>query len=108
MSDVPTSPRAEPDAPDAGATSSTSPERGSGRWTVARLPPRRYHLVDRVTKLVGILAIGAGLGHAFGALSIPVAALGLLVGVATVFVEVESPEAGATEAGATEADPSSR
>ncbi|WP_423745773.1 hypothetical protein V5735_07415 (plasmid) [Haladaptatus sp. SPP-AMP-3] len=52
------------------------------------LSPRTYVLVDRGSKLVGIVAIVAALQHLFGSLSLPVGVAGLLVGVATVFVEV--------------------
>jgi uncharacterized membrane protein YuzA (DUF378 family) len=56
------------------------------------LPPRTYFLVDWGSKLVGMVAIAAALQHLFGSLSVPVGVVGLLVGIATVFVEVETAE----------------
>lgn len=52
------------------------------------LPPRTYLAVDRGSKLVGLVAIAAGLQHLFGSFSVLIAVLGLLLGVATVFVDV--------------------
>ncbi|SEA07853.1 hypothetical protein SAMN04488065_1722 [Haloplanus vescus] len=52
-----------------------------------QLSPRVYFAVDRLTKLVGLLALAGGIGGAFGSLSPVVAIAGAIVGVATVFVE---------------------
>ncbi len=54
------------------------------------LSPRQYSMVDRGSKLVGIVAIAAGLENMFGQFSIPIAVLGLIIGIATVFVDVEN------------------
>lgn len=54
------------------------------------LPPRQYFVVDWGSKLLGIIAIAAGLEHLFGSLSIPIAVLGLVVGISTIFVDVEN------------------
>jgi len=51
--------------------------------------PRTYLLVDRGTKLVGLVAIVAGLGGLAGSLSPWLVVAGLVLGVATVFVEVD-------------------
>lgn len=56
------------------------------------LPPRTYFLVDWGSKLLGILAVAAALQHPFGSFSVPVGVVGLLVGIMTVFVEVENVE----------------
>ncbi|RMB12808.1 hypothetical protein [Haloplanus aerogenes] len=53
------------------------------------LSPRAYFALDRTTKVVGLCAIAGGIAGAFGALS-PLAIVGgLVVGVATVFVDAE-------------------
>ncbi|MCO8244295.1 MULTISPECIES: hypothetical protein [unclassified Haladaptatus] len=57
------------------------------------LPPRQYRVVDWGSKLVGIIALAAGLEHLFGSLSIPVAVLGLIIGIATVFIDVDGTDA---------------
>jgi type IV secretory pathway VirB2 component (pilin) len=56
------------------------------------LSPQQYFVVDWGSKLVGIVAIVAGLEHLFGSLSIPVAVVGLIVGIVTVFVDVDGDE----------------
>ncbi len=57
--------------------------------TVA-LSPQQYLVVDWGSKLVGIFAIAAGLEHFFGSLSIPIAVLGLIIGISTVFIDVDN------------------
>lgn len=65
-------------------TDSTPPSR-RGRLA---LSPRGYLLVDRGSKVVGLLVVGLGLAHAFGPAS-PIAIVGgIAVGVASVFVDV--------------------
>lgn len=59
------------------------------------LTPGRYLLLDRVTKLAGLFALVVGLEGAAGALS-PLAGLGgILLGVATVFVDEPDAEGSA-------------
>lgn len=53
------------------------------------LPPKTYFAVDRGSKLLGLLLLTAALGGAAGDYTIPVAVLGLALGVLTVFVEPE-------------------
>jgi hypothetical protein len=57
--------------------------------TSPQLSPRAYFALDRATKLVGLVAVAGGIAGAFGPLS-PLAIVGgLVVGVATVFVDAE-------------------
>lgn len=56
------------------------------------LDPRRYFLVDRLAKLLGLLAVVAGLAQVAGSFSLALVLLGLVIGVAPVFVEVEEDE----------------
>jgi len=51
------------------------------------LSPRAYFALDRATKVVGLCAVAGGIAGAFGALSPLAIVVGLVVGVATVFVE---------------------
>ena len=53
------------------------------------LPPRTYVVVDRGSKVVGLVLVGTGLADAVGSLSPLLALVGLVVGVATVFVGVD-------------------
>lgn len=53
------------------------------------LSPRAYFALDRTTKFVGLCAVAGGIAGAFGPLSPLAIVVGLLVGVATVFVEAE-------------------
>jgi hypothetical protein len=55
------------------------------------LAPRTYFVVDRLSKLVALLLVVAGLGGVAGSLplSLVLGLLGLVVGIATIFVEVE-------------------
>jgi uncharacterized membrane protein YkgB len=51
------------------------------------LQPRTYFLVDRVSKLVGILCIVAALVGSVGPFSPLLGLLGLAIGVSTVFID---------------------
>lgn len=51
------------------------------------LSPRAYFALDRATKIVGLCAIAGGIAGAFGHLSPFAIVGGLVVGVATVFVD---------------------
>lgn len=53
------------------------------------LTPRAYRALDAGSKLLGLLLLTAALGGAAGAYAIPVALLGLVIGLLTVFVDVE-------------------
>ena len=50
------------------------------------LEPRTYILVDRVTKLLGVVGLTVALVNAAGPYSIPIGLLAVLSGVATVFI----------------------
>ena len=51
------------------------------------LTPRSYLMLDRTTKLLGLLAVVAALDGAAGDFSLPLGLLGVALGVATVFVD---------------------
>ncbi|HET7323200.1 MAG TPA: hypothetical protein VFJ06_02585 [Halococcus sp.] len=53
------------------------------------LRPRTYFVVDRVSKLVALLLIVASLGGVFGSFSVLFGVVGVVVGIATIFVDVE-------------------
>lgn len=53
------------------------------------LTPRTYLFVDRLSKLLGLLAVTVGLLGLAGPFSAWLVLLGVLAGVATVFVEVD-------------------
>jgi|GEM_PF-1405961 len=53
------------------------------------LPPKTYFVVDRGSKLLGLVLLAAALGGAAGDYAVPVALLGVFFGVLTVFVEPE-------------------
>jgi tRNA A37 threonylcarbamoyladenosine dehydratase len=53
------------------------------------LAPRTYFVVDRVSKLVALLLVVAGLGGVGGSLAPVLALVGFVVGMGTIFVEVE-------------------
>lgn len=53
------------------------------------LSPKTYFAVDRGSKLVGLLLLTAALGGAAGDYAGPVALVGIVVGLATVFVDPE-------------------
>lgn len=51
------------------------------------LSPRAYFALDRLTKVASLCVVAGGIAGAFGGLSPLAVVVGLLVGVATVFVE---------------------
>ncbi|MFB6184896.1 MAG: hypothetical protein ABEI96_10110 [Haloarculaceae archaeon] len=51
------------------------------------LSPRTYLWLDRLSKVVGLVAVVAALDGAAGSLSGPLLVAGVVVGVATVFLE---------------------
>lgn len=51
------------------------------------LPPRTYFLVDRISKLLGLLGIVAGLVGFAGPLSPLLGLFGIVIGVATIFID---------------------
>lgn len=53
------------------------------------LRPRTYFLVDRVSKLVALVLVVASLGGVAGSFSLFLGLLGLVIGMATIFIEVE-------------------
>lgn len=53
------------------------------------LSPRAYLLVDRVSKLAALVLIVAGLSGVGGAFAPFFAILGVIVGIATIFIDVE-------------------
>ena len=53
------------------------------------LTPRTYLFVDRLSKLLGLLAVTVGFLGLAGPFSAWLVLLGVLAGVATVFVEVD-------------------
>jgi uncharacterized membrane protein YkgB len=54
------------------------------------LRPRIYFLIDRVSKLVGLIGIVAALMGLVGPFSPLLGLLGLAIGVSTVFIETET------------------
>lgn len=67
------------------------------------LPPRAYAAVDRGSKLLGLVLVTAALGGAAGDWALPVALLGVALGVGTVFVDVADGETDGDDAGADDA-----
>ncbi|MFB6196490.1 MAG: hypothetical protein ABEI80_09990 [Haloplanus sp.] len=54
-----------------------------------RLSSRTYFALDRATKLGGVCALAGGLAGAFGSLSPLAVVVGVIAGVATVFVDAD-------------------
>jgi uncharacterized membrane protein YkgB len=53
------------------------------------LRPRIYFLIDRVSKLVGLIGIVAALMGLVGPFSLLLGLLGLAIGVSTVFIDTD-------------------
>jgi uncharacterized membrane protein YkgB len=53
------------------------------------LRPRTYFLVDRGSKLIGLIAITASLRQLVGPLSPLLGLIGVAIGIATIFIEVD-------------------
>lgn len=69
---------------------------------MAALSPRAYAAVDRGSKLLGLVLVTAALGGAAGDYALPVALLGIALGVGTVFVDVAD-DSGTDDASADDA-----
>ncbi|RJT08094.1 hypothetical protein [Halococcus sp. IIIV-5B] len=56
------------------------------------LDPRTYFLVDRLSKLVALVLVVVFLEGAAGSLGPVLGVLGLVIGIATVYIEVDEEE----------------